>query len=149
MGKFDIKHLAVMCLVVVGAGCGGPAGPDVASVTGTVKLDGKPLPDAQVTFIPLDGTGGRPGTATTDGNGRYVLHFSEGREGAIPGKNRVQITTGRSSGEDADGNPVAAVPEKVPMTYNSKTTLEFVVEPAKENIADFDLKSGGPVRPVD
>ena len=31
------------------------------------------------------------------------------------------------------------------MKYNAQTTLEFTVEAGKENIANFDLKSEGPI----
>ena len=128
--------LALSCL-----GCG-PSGPEIARVEGTVKMDGKPLADAAVVFIPENG---RPAGSRTDSAGHYVLNFSEGRLGAIPGKSSVRITTAREASEGADGKPTPAAPETIPMKYNTQSTLEFTVENGKKNIANFDLVSGGPV----
>jgi len=132
-------------VVLACAGCGG-GGPELASVSGTVTLDGQPLSDAMVIFIPENG---RQAAARTDTAGKYVLTFKEGRQGAEPGKYKVRITTGRAAGEDDDGHETEPVPEKVPMKYNAQTELEYTVEAGKENVADFPLESGGEVRPVE
>ncbi len=116
------------------AGCGG--GVNVASVEGTVSLDGKPLEGAYLSFIPE--VGGRPAGAVTDSSGKYVLKFTKSQKGAIPGKNRVQITT---KSDPLEGQP--GKPELLGMEYNTNSTLEFNVEEKKRNIADFELKSGG------
>jgi len=121
-------------------GCG-PSGPEIARVEGTVTMDGKPLPGAVIMFVPI---GGRPSVCETDPNGKYVLEFSGGRKGAIPGMNRVEINTARLAYE-RDGKMLPAVKESVPAKYNRLTTIEFNVEPGKKNIADFDLKSGGKI----
>lgn len=131
-----ILLLAVTCL-----GCR-PGGPEIAFVEGKIIMDGKPLANATVVFIPENG---RPAGATTDSEGYYVLNFTEGREGAIPGKNSVRITTLRDADETPDGKPIPGSPETIPMKYNIQSELEFTVEPGKKNIANFDLKSGGPV----
>ena len=134
------------CLLVLGClGCG-PGGPEIASVEGTVTLDGEPLPNASVVFVPENG---RPAGATTDSQGHYVLTFSEGREGAMLGKNKVRISTARDPSETPDGERIPAVPETITMQYNAQTTLEFTVEPGKKNIADFELTSGGPIAEQD
>ena len=128
-------------LTISCCGCGS-SGPEIATVEGTVTMDGKPLADAAVVFIPENG---RPAGATTDAAGHYVLNFSEGRQGAIPGKSSVRITTLRDSSQTADGKPIPAAPETIPIKYNQQSTLEFTVEPKKKNVANFDLVSGGPV----
>lgn len=121
-------------------GCG-PSGPEIARVQGVVTMDGKPLPAAVIMFVPEHG---RPSASETDDNGKYVLEFSAGRKGAIPGKNRVEINTARLAYEK-DGKQYPAVKESVPAIYNRNTELEFNVEPGKTNTANFDLKSGGKV----
>jgi hypothetical protein len=52
----------VLALVLVSAGCG-PGGPEIAYVTGRVTMDGKPLANATVVFIPK--TAGRRGRGRT------------------------------------------------------------------------------------
>ena len=104
-------------------------------------MDEKPLAGAIVMFVP---PGGRPSASETDSNGKYVLEFSGGRKGAIPGLNRVEINTARLAYEK-DGKMMPAVKESVPAKYNRLTTLEFNVEQGKKNVADFALKSGGKI----
>ena len=130
----------LMVALMVQVGCG-PSGPEIARVQGTVTMDGKPLPNAIIMFVPV---GGRPSVSETDANGKYVLEFSGGRKGAIPGMNRVEINTGRLAYEK-DGKNYPAVKESVPAQYNRLTTLEFNVEAGKNNTADFALKSGGKI----
>ncbi len=130
----------LMIALMLQVGCG-PSGPDIARVQGTVTMDGKPLPNAIIMFVPV---GGRPSVSETDANGKYVLEFSGGRKGAIPGINRVEINTGRLAYEK-DGKNYTAVKESVPVQYNRLTTLEFNVEAGKNNTADFALKSGGKI----
>lgn len=135
-----IRFVGLMFVFGLVLGCG-PDGPEIARVEGTVTLDNKPLPNAIIMFVPV---GGRPSVSETDANGRYVLEFSGGRKGAIPGVNRVEINTGRLAYEK-DGKNYPAVKESVPAKYNRFTTLEFDVEAGKKNIANFDLKSGGKI----
>jgi|694.fasta_scaffold39108_6 hypothetical protein len=130
----------LMIALMLQVGCG-PSGPEIARVQGTVTMDGKPLPSAIIMFVPV---GGRPSVSETDANGKYVLEFSGGRKGAIPGINRVEINTGRLAYEK-DGKNYPAVKESVPVQYNRLTTLEFNVEAGKNNTADFALKSGGKI----
>lgn len=131
---------ASLCLFITGCG---PSGPAIATVEGTVKMDGKPLADASVVFIPENG---RPAGAWTDANGHYVLNFGSGRKGALPGKHRVRISTYREGGgEDADGKPMKSAPETVPSKYNQQTELTFTVEDGKNNVADFEVSSDGKI----
>ncbi|MCA9190444.1 MAG: carboxypeptidase regulatory-like domain-containing protein [Planctomycetales bacterium] len=136
-----IGLLSLFLLVLCGCG---PGGPEIASVKGRVTMDDKPLEYATVVFVPT--SGGRPAAARTDKDGNYVLNFSGGRQGTIPGMNRVRITTLRDPGQDDQGNPIPGSKETIPMEYNQRSKLEFNVEQGKENIADFALKSGGRVQ---
>ena len=129
--------LALTALLLLTPGCG-PGGPEIASVTGRVTMDGKPLPNATVLFIPENG---RPAGANTDADGNYVLNFTQGRRGAIPGPNTIRIMTQRDAGQDDDGQTVPGSPETVPAKYNTESTLTFTVEAKKNNVADFDLLS--------
>lgn len=132
----------LMPALILSAGCGGSSVPEVATVRGTIKLDGKPLPDAGVTFIPQ---GGRPATARTDENGEYELKYNENTSGAIPGKNLVRISTATFPVDTDDGETVPGKPETVPVEYNLQSTLSFDVKPTEDNVADFDLIGGGDI----
>src|SRR5262245_38752936 len=79
------------------AGCG-EGGPRLGQVTGKVTLDGKPLPNVSVTFMPKEG-----GTASgvTDANGNYELTHNNGK-GAPLGKNMVAVTTVQKQSEAID-----------------------------------------------
>lgn len=123
------------------------SGPEIASVKGTITMDGKPLPNATVVFIPQ--SNGRPAAAKTDSEGKYRLNFSAGRKGAIPGNNRIRITTKSDPSVDEEGNPIAGSPEKIPMKYNQLTTLEFNVLAGQKNEANFELQSGGQIQKDD
>ena len=137
------KNLFVAsCLALICLGCGGSRGPEIATVEGTVTMDGEPLAGATVVFMPENG---RPAGARTDEDGHYVLNFSGDRQGAMPGKNRVRITTMSDPWEDADGTRHPGSAEKVPDQFNRQSTLEFTVEEGKVNIADFDITSEGSI----
>jgi hypothetical protein len=105
-------------------------------------MDGKPLSDATVVFVPENG---RPSGATTDEDGNYVLNFAGGRKGAIPGTCSVRVLTMRDAGQDENGDSVPGRPETVPARYNAESELTFEVEPGKDNVANFDLKSDGAI----
>jgi len=152
--KFSLILLTVFCF-----GCSG-SGTEVelGKVTGVVTMDGKPLADAVVIFIPENGN---PSTAQTDAAGKYELAHRGNAMGAIPGKHKVRITTGQPAAPavdpDADmsnvtpttgagfeeaGTPKgkAAKKEPIPAKYNTNTTLTAEVK-AGENTFDFKLES--------
>src|SRR6516225_4624785 len=78
-------------LLVAAAGCGRQFG----QVEGTVTLDGAPLPDVEVVFIPdpARGSTGNNASAVTNAQGRYSLRSPrEGKDGVAVGFHRVMIT---------------------------------------------------------
>lgn len=121
-------------MFVTSFGCGRS---DMGTVTGTVTLDGKPLAEAFVEFVP---TGGQGSTSSgrTDSSGEYELMFSRDVRGASLGPATVRITT-RDVSTDDQGNEIW-LPEKVPGRYNAKSELSVEVKPGS-NRFDFDLKS--------
>lgn len=135
-----LKQSALTLLLVLVAGCGS-GGPDIAGVRGKVTMDGKPLADATVVFIPK--AGGRPAAAMTDAEGMYELNFSAGRKGTIPGPNRIRVTTLSDPYEGEDGKMIPGRPETIPAKYNQQSELEFDVVDGQLNEANFDLESGG------
>lgn len=141
-----VARTAVFSLVLflAFAGCGGRNSPSLADVSGTIQMDGKPLADASVTFIPASG---RPSTGTTDNRGYYTMTYSEQADGVVPGSCRVMISTAKRGRENEDGESGLGLPETVPAEYNLDTSLVVDVKPGTSNTADFSLTGGGMIAP--
>ena len=115
-------------LLFVGTGCGRSDG--LASVTGTVRLDGKPLVGASVQFaVP----GQPPSWGRTDDNGSYELRRTRSVSGAAIGTNQVKVSTYRNLGD-------RILPETVPARYSTNSELVYEVKPGNNRI-DLDLTS--------
>ena len=117
--------LALLALV----GCSRSDRPPLGRVSGTVTLDGAPLPAALVVVTP-DGPG-RSALATTDTAGRYELAFLRDISGANVGTHTVRITTAT---EDRGGKEI------LPSRYHVKTELTATVE-SGANTLDFALET--------
>jgi hypothetical protein len=123
-----MRNVALVATLILSmAGCSG-SGVDLGEVRGKVTMDGQPLPDALVRFVPDKG---RSAQGITDANGEYKLDYSNRDAGALVGKSKVLITTGSLE------NPKA---EKVPAKYNNETELTGDVT-SGSNTINFDLKS--------
>jgi hypothetical protein len=122
------------------SGCG----PSKASITGTVKFSGEPLPSGTITFTSDAGTKPVKGSAIT--NGKYTIpDFPAG-----PAKVSVVTTpppTGR--GAPPSGAPAMPMPSgasapgkyvPIPQRYSSpdKSGLTYTVK-SGENTKDFEL----------
>jgi len=119
----------LLCLLPLAIGCGRADDlPELGQVSGVVTMDGKPVAEASVVFIPENG---RPSNGMTDNDGRYTVYLKPGTAGAIIGTHRVRIS---QFGEDGDTT------ERIPAAYNEQTTLTADVKPG-ENTFDFALKS--------
>lgn len=86
------------CLLLLG-GCQTKKsiGTDIVRVSGMVTLDGEPLADANLVFIPFQASGERDSLApvsmaTTDALGNYSLRITEQTEGAVVGWHNVLIS---------------------------------------------------------
>ena len=70
---------------------GGPPPPKLYSVTGTLKLDGKPLVDTQVMLMPEDMTSkAQPCSGRSDADGKFKI-ATNGNRGATVGKYKVVL----------------------------------------------------------
>ncbi|MBA4190842.1 MAG: hypothetical protein C0467_22880 [Planctomycetaceae bacterium] len=98
-------------------------GEDIFPVEGVVTLDGKPLPNGYIAFVP-DGWAGGRGSASQITDGRY-------RVTAKRGKYVVMITADRTEGIETK--------QYLPDKYNDQTTLK--TEVPVSGPLDFDLKS--------
>jgi hypothetical protein len=120
------------------AGCSGPAGPAVGTVTGTVTFDGQPVPDASIQFVPKPT--GRTSTAVTDAQGKYTLLYDSAQAGALVGKHLVRVTTAVPAQYGDDGKVIKGTgqPEKLPERYNTSSEIEKEVK-AGANVIDLTL----------
>ncbi len=131
--RFNGSILTCAVLGLMLAGCGGKDG--LGRVTGKVTLDGKPLANASIEFVPVDGKG-LTSYGRTDTNGEYYMMATRSAKGAAVGKNSVRITTY----EVLDLQ--TTLPELVPTKYNTATELEREVKSGSNSI-DFELSSAG------
>ncbi len=133
VSRFDGLLLLTLFVISLTSGCSRSDAPPLGKVSGVVTLNGKPVPNASVTFIPTEG--GRPASGETNNNGEYTLTFSSSHNGAKVGKNQVFIGTARDA---SAGNP--AVKEAIPPRYNLKSEL-FVDVQNGTNRLDFHLEA--------
>jgi hypothetical protein len=140
-----------LSFVATWSGCGGetPAKslPKTVEVAGLLRMDGKPLTSALVTFVPSGSTKGVECTGLTDDAGKFSLTQLRGGSGAPPGEYRVVV----NRFVKGDGKPVAlgmgefpadvGAVESLPPRYSSmESTLTATVPPMGGAIS-LDLKS--------
>ena len=131
-------QLAFLGSLVVAAGCSGRrvtdyADLDLAAVTGTVTLDGKPLAGASIF---LEDANGRLSFGTTDASGAYRMMYNSEKPGVTKGKKTVRITT-RGGAFEERGGETSDAEERVPARYNTRSALTVVVE---SDTHTFDFK---------
>jgi hypothetical protein len=150
--------VACLCLGTAG-GCG--PGFKVVPVAGKITINGKPLPDAEVTvlFRPDAAKGNTinldfAGTADEDGN--YTLYYGNGNSGAAPGWYKVAIVATEpmvprkgppmspSERRKRVGSPIrkSLIDAKYASADGSGIEVQVVEKPAP-GAYDFDLSGPG------
>jgi len=138
-----LTNLGIASLLLCLAGCG----EKLAAVTGTVRLDGKPVASAGVALHPV--AGGSLASGSTDAEGRFRIE-SGNKPGTTPGEYRVTVVKKETSGFLADKNGLSmgvakgGVKEKwlIPQKYAKPDTsgLSVSVKPGMEPL-DLNLVS--------
>jgi hypothetical protein len=123
--------------VVVGgsvlvASCSG-AGPRTYPVSGTVTLDGQPLAEGDILFLPLDPALGPDAGQIRDGKFTFQ---------AKAGPKRVAIRASRPSRIPTAMGETTIWKNYLPSRYNSQTTLQAEVSPQGNNDFTYHLQSG-------
>jgi hypothetical protein len=133
--------LAAMVLsLAVMMGCGGEKQPRLVALEGTVTLDGKPLTEGNIRFLPAPGTSGTVMAGAKIADGRFTI---PAEKGATPGKYRVEIGASRPSGRKVP-HPVSEQPmdelvQFLPERYNLQSTLTAEVTAESPNRFEFAL----------
>ena len=132
------RCLGLLALVAaLAAGC--RDGPSVGDVRGEVTLDGRPLDEGVVRFVPLDGKTPTASALIAEGK------FSE----RVPvGSHRVEISAPRLPKGIASSRQMkrgtvdegAALEELIPQRYNARSELKADVTRGTNQVR-FDLKS--------
>jgi hypothetical protein len=133
----SLRRLLIFLALIIlsgSAGCGGSSAK--GTVNGTVTLDGQPLKEGTVRFVPVDGK-----TPTADGivrDGKFTA--------AVPvGEMRVEFSapkvTGRHKMYDTPDSPmVDDVVELIPDRFNIQSELKIMVRPGSQD-ETFSLQS--------
>ena len=146
--NFKPRVFIILAVLATIAGCAKQI--PVAEVTGIVKLDGKPIPNVRIMFMPdpKKGTVGPISSGLSDDQGRYKLTCEDEREGAVIGWHKILVyNTGQNlfktprNGRRDDDAPAEKVKPKPPgpkvpekYTASGKTPLDLEVVAGKNEL---------------
>jgi hypothetical protein len=134
---------ALLLAVLAAAGCG----PQTASVSGSVKFKGEPLPSGTVLFHSADG---RVEHGLIDGSGRYTI------AGAPLGPVRIAVRSHAAAptGLPSRGGPPPAAPKELVPTAKDKPDGKFIrippryIDPATSGLT-FAVRGGAQKHDID
>ncbi len=122
-------------ITIVGCGTEQPLG----NVNGKVTLNGEPVDQVHVQFIPdpFSQVPGKMAWAVTDADGRYEMEYgdSTGKKGAAVGLNKVTLQDLAPENSRKGRPPKSRVDRRFHSPF--KTPLEFEV---KEGVQTFDIE---------
>jgi hypothetical protein len=130
--KFVLPLLLIFIATFMG--CSGGTG---VSISGKVTLDGEPLDDATISFVPISSGQQDAGWATVE-DGRFTVPTSSELG---TGQFRIEIRALRSAGQANSNDPtLVEAKEIIPIRYNLKSELTREIK-IGQNQVDFDLTS--------
>lgn len=124
--RFSVVAVTLGALLC--AGCGAE---QLADVTGTIKIDGKPLPEGEIIFEAADGT--KIPVSAPIKNGTYTAQVP-------PGAKKVKVLATRPPKRR---DPILGDTAREPMVapeYNDRTTLTADIKPGKNADVNFEVK---------
>jgi hypothetical protein len=119
---------ALVLALPVLAGCGGE---QPAEVTGTVRIDGRPLPDGEIIFEAADGS--KTPAAGKVRDGAYTVRV-------LPGPKKVKVLASRPPKRPDPVLGPAAREQMLGPEYNDRTTLTADVKSGANPDVNFDVK---------
>lgn len=127
-----------ICVLALAAvpGCG-DGRPTRVPVSGKVLIDGKPLTEGIVQFVPNDA---RPAAGKLDSEGRFTLTSYDGDDGVVLGTHRVLIAAKEMIGES---KAKWLAPPKYADLRSSGLSVE-VTEPIDDLVIELSWEGGKP-----
>lgn len=140
--------IAILCLIgpVLMAGCSSTSSAG-AEATGVITLDGTPLPNAFVSFIPKGE--GSSAFATSDSTGSFTVQTSGSVTGLAPGEYIVVVEEGDApDAETAEGEEDTAGggegevsgSSSIPKKYRSEATSDLTVTVSEGQASSLTLE---------
>jgi len=109
------------------------------AVEGNVTIDGVPLPEGKISFVPLPGTSSPTAGATIKDGAFKVLQA----KGLRPGSFRVEVRAIRAAGktvhDDLSGGVVEQMEQYIPKRYNESSELVADIKAGERNRLEFAL----------
>ncbi len=134
--------LWITAAILVALGCSGKdrwqAGrPPVVESAGMITHDGKPLPDAVITLLPV--AGAHSAYARSDAEGKFTLTTFDANDGAVAGDYKVTVTC-----IVVEHEPNPKDPEHLPSLHHAEYSLipEDCADQAKTPLA-LTIPAGG------
>lgn len=145
-----VRHVVMLCALAAASvfqfGCADATG-GRSEITGKVTLEGKPLKEGDITFLPLEKQDTQSGAGIK--NGEYLVPRANGLK---PGKYRVQITAGdgKTPANEEAGGPggstnIVSV-DLIPAEWNTDSDQTVVVKPGSANKFDFTIPKANTVK---
>jgi hypothetical protein len=135
MMRIFVKAALVGILV---AGCGKKS--TEPAVEGVVTLNGQPLANASVQFVPQGASMGQAGFGKTDAAGKFAIGSADGKQhGSPPGEYLVVI----SKHVKPDGTDYIPKPEEDPMLANFKELLPATYSDHTQSQLRTEVPAGG------
>lgn len=137
----DCRRVAYCLLpfaLVAMIGCGNG---NLGKVSGVVTMDGNPVPNVTLEFIPQEG--GRPSIAKTDANGEYSAYYTHDQPGVELGQHHVRFQiladVGQVSEEEEFSPPSRQEGGGTDIGAGRKLSPEVIDVKSGQNNQDFQL----------
>ncbi len=136
-------------------GCGGGVTVSLVPVSGVITLDGKPLSNAKIVFMPQASADKKKApvedsSGMSDAEGKFVLQGLKGNPGAVPGTHKVVVSKmvtkdGKDVVPSTTEDPALALGNSrellVPQYSNPLESTLTATVPEKGGTVNLELKS--------